>query len=57
MGIERNAGGQFGKGFNLIDQTLLETPMEENRESRATIWALYWTAVRDERQNERRSKA
>ena len=57
MGIERNAGGQFGKGFNLSDQTLLETPMEENRESRAPIWALYWTAVRDERQNERRSKA
>jgi hypothetical protein len=31
--------------------------IEEKRESRAPIGALYWIAVRDERQNERRSKA
>ena len=35
----------------------MEATIEEDRESLAPIGALYWIAVRDERQIERRSKA
>ena len=56
MGIACNAGGQFRSSFNLSIQRKWRRRWKRSA-SRAPIGALYWIAVRDERQNGRRSKA